>query len=76
MDGLIGRTPWHQDEGTMNKKGRFTDLVTVWIPFTKTNMLAVPKSNKQVFNHHQDDTYINIAKWFRLKLTLAYCSLR
>ena len=50
MDGLIGRTPWHQDEGTMNKKARFkTDLVTVWIPFTKTNakngcMLAVPKS--------------------------------
>ena len=35
MDGLIGRTPWHQDEGTMNKKARFkkTDLVTVWIPF-------------------------------------------
>ncbi len=59
MDGLIGRTPWHQDEGTINKKARFkTDLVTVWIPFTKTNakngcMLAVPKSNKLgLLNHH------------------------
>ena len=59
MDGLIGRTPWHQDEGTMNKKGRFkTDLVTVWIPFTKTNakngcMLAVPKSNKLGLLNHR-----------------------
>jgi len=58
MDGLIGRTPWHQDEGTMNNKGRFkTDLVTVWIPFTKTTkkngcMLAVPGSNKfGLINH-------------------------
>ena len=35
-DGLVGRTPWHQDAGVMNKKGqKGTELVTCWIPFLK-----------------------------------------
>ena len=34
-DGLVGRTPWHQDAGVMNKNGqKGTELVTCWIPFT------------------------------------------
>ena len=51
-DGLVGRTPWHQDAGILNKKGQAgTDLVTCWIPFTKTRikngcMLAVKNSHK------------------------------
>ena len=51
-DGLVGRTPWHQDAGVMNKKGqKGTELVTCWIPFTKTRiengcMLAVKESHK------------------------------
>ena len=51
-DGLVGRTPWHQDAGVMNKKGqKGTELVTCWIPFTKTRiengcMMAVKESHK------------------------------
>ena len=51
-DGLVGRTPWHQDAGVMNKKGqKGTELITCWIPFTKTRiengcMLAVKESHK------------------------------
>ncbi len=50
-DGLVGRTPWHQDAGVMNKKGqKGTELVTCWIPFTKTRiengcMLAVKRKS-------------------------------
>ncbi len=58
-DGLVGRTPWHQDAGVMNKKGqKGTSLVTCWIPFTKTrikngSMLAVKNSHKfGLVNHH------------------------
>jgi len=37
LDGLSGRTPWHQDAAVLNAKGqKLTDMVTVWIPFTKT----------------------------------------
>ncbi len=36
-DGLSGRTPWHQDAAVLSSVGqRLTDMVTVWIPFTKT----------------------------------------
>ena len=51
-DGLVGRTPWHQDAGVLNRKGQAgTDLITCWIPFTKTRikngcMLAVKNSHK------------------------------
>lgn len=51
-DGLLGRTPWHQDAGVLNKKGqRGTDLITCWIPFTNTkkingSMLAIKGSHK------------------------------
>ena len=58
-DGLVGRTPWHQDAGVMNKKGQNgTDLVTCWIPFTKTRikngcMVAVKDSHRLgLINHH------------------------
>ena len=57
-DGLVGRTPWHQDAGVMNKKGqKGTELVTCWIPFTKTRiengcMLVVKEShNLGLVNH-------------------------
>ena len=57
-DGLVGRTPWHQDAGVMNKKGqKGTELVTCWIPFTKTRiengcMLAVKESHKLGLINH------------------------
>lgn len=57
-DGLLGRTPWHQDAGVLNKKGqRGTDLVTCWIPFTNTkkingSMLAVKESHKLGLVNH------------------------
>ena len=57
-DGLVGRTPWHQDAGVMNKKGQNgTELVTCWIPFTKTRiengcMLAVKESHKLGLVNH------------------------
>ena len=58
-DGLVGRTPWHQDAGVMNKKGqKGTELITCWIPFTKTRiengcMLAVKGSHKfGLVNHN------------------------
>jgi len=57
-DGLVGRTPWHQDAGVMNKKGqKGTELVTCWIPFTKTRiengcMLAVKESHKYGLVNH------------------------
>jgi ectoine hydroxylase-related dioxygenase (phytanoyl-CoA dioxygenase family) len=57
-DGLSGRTPWHQDAAVLNSKGqKFTDMVTVWIPFTKTTkkngcMITVKKINKiGLLNH-------------------------
>ena len=38
-DGLSGRTPWHQDAAVLNPRGqKLTDMVTVWIPFTKTTI--------------------------------------
>ena len=58
-DGLVGRTPWHQDAGVMNKKGqKGTELITCWIPFTKTTvengcMLAVKSSNKFGLVNHE-----------------------
>ena len=57
-DGLVGRTPWHQDAGVMNKEGqKGTELVTCWIPFTKTRiengcMMAVKESHKLGLVNH------------------------
>ena len=57
-DGLVGRTPWHQDAGVMNRKGqKGTELVTCWIPFTKTRiengcMMAVKESHKLGLVNH------------------------
>ena len=57
-NGLVGRTPWHQDAGVLNKKGQHgTDLVTCWIPFTKTRkkngcMLGVKSSHKLGLVNH------------------------
>ena len=51
-DGLSGRTPWHQDAAVLSSLGqRLTDMVTVWIPFTKTTkkngcMITVKEINK------------------------------
>ena len=57
-DGLSGKTPWHQDAAVLNTKGqKLTDMVTVWIPFTKTTkrngcMITVKKINKiGLLNH-------------------------
>ena len=51
-------TPWHQDAAVLNTKGqKLTDMVTVWIPFTKTTkkngcMITVKKINKiGLLNH-------------------------
>ena len=57
-DGLSGRTPWHQDAAVLNAKGqKLTDMVTVWIPFTKTTkkngcMITVKKINKMGLLNH------------------------
>ena len=60
-DGLSGRTPWHQDAGVLTEKGqKHTDLITCWIPFTKTTkkngcMITVPGLQKKgLFNHDAD----------------------
>ena len=51
-DGLSGRTPWHQDAAVLNARGqKLTDMVTVWIPFTRTTkkngcMITVKKLTK------------------------------
>ena len=58
FDGLSGRTPWHQDAAVLNTKGqKLTDMVTVWIPFTKTTkkngcMITVKKINKMGLLNH------------------------
>ena len=58
FNGLSGRTPWHQDAAVLSKKGqRLTDMVTVWIPFTKTTikngcMITVSKLNKLGLLNH------------------------
>ena len=58
FDGLSGRTPWHQDAAVLNAKGqKLTDMVTVWIPFTKTTkengcMITVKKINKMGLLNH------------------------
>jgi phytanoyl-CoA hydroxylase len=59
FDGLSGRTPWHQDAGVISVKGqKFTDLITVWVPFTKTTkkngcMLTINGSHKMgLLNHN------------------------
>ena len=58
LDGLSGRTPWHQDAAVLNAKGqKLTDMVTVWIPFTKTTkkngcMITVKKINKMGLLNH------------------------
>ena len=57
-DGLSGRTPWHQDAAVLNAKGqKLTDMVTVWIPFTRTTkkngcMITVKKINKMGLLNH------------------------
>jgi len=57
-DGLSGRTPWHQDAAVLSSLGqRLTDMVTVWIPFTKTTkkngcMITVKKINKMGLLNH------------------------
>ena len=58
LDGLSGRTPWHQDAAVLNPRGqKLTDMVTVWIPFTKTTikngcMITVKKINKMGLLNH------------------------
>ena len=58
FNGLSGRTPWHQDAAVLSKKGqRLTDMVTVWIPFTRTTikngcMITVGKFNKLGLLNH------------------------
>ena len=58
FNGLSGRAPWHQDAAVLSKKGqRLTDMVTVWIPFTKTTikngcMITVSKFNKLGLLNH------------------------
>jgi len=59
FDGLSGRTPWHQDAAVLSTKGqKNTELLTVWIPFTKTTkkngcMITIPGINKLgLLNHH------------------------
>ena len=58
FNGLSGRTPWHQDAAVLSKKGqRLTDMVTVWIPFTRTTikngcMITVSKFNKLGLLNH------------------------
>ncbi|NNG05473.1 MAG: phytanoyl-CoA dioxygenase [Inquilinus sp.] len=32
--GLVGRTPWHQDNGVVTADADATDLLTVWFPLT------------------------------------------
>ena len=57
-DGLSGRTPWHQDAAVLNTRGqKLTDIVTVWIPFTKTTkkngcMITVKEINKMGLLNH------------------------
>ena len=57
-DGLSGRTPWHQDAAVLSSVGqRLTDMVTVWIPFTKTTknngcMITVKEINKLGLLNH------------------------
>ena len=57
-DGLSGRTPWHQDAAVLNSKGqKLTEMVTVWIPFTKTTkkngcMITVKEINKMGLLNH------------------------
>ena len=58
FNGLSGRTPWHQDAAVLSKKSqRLTDMVTVWIPFTRTTikngcMITVGKFNKLGLLNH------------------------
>ena len=58
LDGLSGRTPWHQDAAVLNPRGqKLTEMVTVWIPFTKTTikngcMITVKKINKMGLLNH------------------------
>jgi len=60
FDGLSGRTPWHQDAGVMSANGqKFTDLITVWVPFTKTTkkngcMLTINGSHKMGLLNHDN----------------------
>jgi len=57
-DGLSGRTPWHQDAAVLSSLGqRLTDMVTVWIPFTKTTkkngcMITVKEINRLGLLNH------------------------
>ena len=57
-DGLSGRTPWPQDAAVLSSLGqRLTDMVTVWIPFTKTTkkngcMITVKEINKLGLLNH------------------------
>ena len=57
-DGLSGRTPWHQDAAVLSTHGqKFCDMVTVWIPFTKTTrksgcMVTVKEISKMGLLNH------------------------
>ena len=57
-DGLSGRTPWHQDAAVLSTHGqKFCDMITVWIPFTKTTknngcMITVKEINKMGMLNH------------------------
>ena len=58
QDGLSGITPWHQDAAVLTTHGqKFSDLITVWVPFTKTTkkngcMITIKEINKiGLLNH-------------------------
>ena len=55
---MLFRSPWHQDAAVLNSRGqKLTDMVTVWIPFTRTTikngcMITVSKFNKLGLLNH------------------------
>ena len=57
---LVGRTPWHQDNGVITEDGDTTEMVTVWFPLTDATiemgcLAVIPGSHRDGLLTHCPD---------------------
>ena len=59
---LLGKTPWHQDNGVVNEDADDTDMLTVWFSLTEATkkqgcLCVIPKSHREGLLHHCPDIW-------------------
>src|SRR5258708_36527848 len=56
-NGLIGKIPWHQDNGVLMPEADESSILTVWMPVTESTvangcMQVIPRSHRRALFDH------------------------